>query len=75
MTIDDVIARLQELREAHGGDVVVFHHDDWDDFVVDEIAYDDGRPVSADDPWHNPRRAVLRGSRLRSDGAGGVVAG
>ena len=36
MTITEVVARLEAIRASHG-DLVVLHHDDWNDFVVDAV--------------------------------------
>jgi hypothetical protein len=37
MTIRECIEALQTIAQEHGPDVLVFHHDDWNYFLVTSI--------------------------------------
>jgi hypothetical protein len=61
MTIRELIDALTEIEREHGPDVPVCHHDDWDYFVVETVAYAD-----ADDEGHEPAHVWIEGDTVRA---------
>jgi hypothetical protein len=53
LKISEVIARLQAILDAHG-DLPVAHHDDWANFYVDSVEYEEayGEGTAYTEPAH-----------------------
>lgn len=39
MNLDNLMIKLEEMRKVHGGEIEVFHWDDWNEFSVEEVNY------------------------------------
>ncbi len=64
MRVSELIARLAAIQAEHG-DVLVTHHDDWDDFYVEKVEYE---PAVYEPPsYHEPARVLIRGERYSVD--------
>ncbi len=69
MTLDEFIAKLQEIRAAYGSELLVLHHDDWNEFLVDEIEFNDGQWSHKLDTTNDPEppHIVLTGDSIAFD--------
>lgn len=38
MTLDEMLSALNAIRQEHGGDLLVLHHDEWEHFLVESIS-------------------------------------
>lgn len=66
MTIAECIAALVAIQAEYGGDLPVLHHDDWDDFLVEDVRVEPARDGT--DPMENcvhPAHVVLSGDAKR----------
>jgi hypothetical protein len=63
VTIRELIDALTELEREHGPDVPVFHHDDWDYFLVDSVEFS---PPVDDDGYKEPASVALTGETTRA---------
>lgn len=39
MNLDNLMIKLEEMRKVHGGEIEVFHWDDWTAFSVEEVNF------------------------------------
>lgn len=39
MNLDNLMIKLEEMRKIHGGEIEVFHWDDWAAFSVEEVNF------------------------------------
>lgn len=39
MNLDNLMIKLEEMRKIHGGEIEIFHWDDWCEFSVEEVNF------------------------------------
>lgn len=71
MTLDQVIDALTQLRALCGGGTPVCHHDDWDDFLVEQVTLVPAVPPTdprSGYPYEIPAYVLIEGQTHSPDG-------
>lgn len=68
MLISELVTALEAIKAAHG-DVIVMHHDDWTEFLVEQVTF---KPPAGDSTWQEPAHVLLTGEARDFDGRGGL---
>jgi hypothetical protein len=43
MNLNELIAQLEAIRVVHGGEIAVYHHDDYREFLVQDMIIEESR--------------------------------
>ncbi len=70
MMLSEVINKLEELIYKHG-DVLVFHHDDWTEFLIGSITFQEEYIKELPD-YYEPPHILIESSKSQIGGKTGI---